>query len=271
MTWTTQPRSNVSAEFGALSYVRMGSGAPLVLIHGVGLLAESWAGVIPGLAYQFTVYAIDMPGHGASPLAGEETLDDYAARIVSFITRLEGSICIAGHSMGAALAVHIAGLMPEKICAVAALNAIYRRSDAAKDAVQKRATALRGATDPTPTLIRWFGATPEGKIKAAALACDEWLRSGDADGYANAYKVFASHDGPTDTSLAALKMPALFMTGAHDLNSTPAMSQAMAKMAPLGQTHVSDTAAHMMPMTHCGDVGRVLSEFFENAGGKHVI
>ncbi len=264
MTWTIQPRSNASVESGALSYVRMGVGPPLVLIHGVGLRAESWAGVMPLLVGHFTVYAVDMPGHGGSPLAGAKHLDDYAARIEAFVEDLEGPVCIAGHSMGAALAIHVAVSMPDKIRAVAALNAIYHRSDSAKKEVQARAAALISVTDPTPTLIRWFGAEPKGEMKEAALACGEWLRNGDADGYASAYRVFASHDGPQ--SLTALKIPALFMTGVYDLNSTPAMSHAMAAIAPFGRAYASDTAAHMMPMTHCKEVGRALSDFYQSAG-----
>ncbi|MFD2856780.1 alpha/beta fold hydrolase [Seohaeicola zhoushanensis] len=45
-------------------------------------------------------------------------------------------------------------------------------------------------------------------------------------------------------------MPALFMTGEAEPNSTPAMSRAMAELAPQGQALVVPGAAHMLPMTH---------------------
>ncbi len=269
MTWKTQPRFDcleLSETPGALSYLCSGSGPSLVLIHGVGLRAESWAALVPALVGQFTVYAVDMPGHGGSPLMGAVGLDDYTARFSAFINSLEGPIYIAGHSMGAALALHLASLMPRKIRGIAALNAIYRRNDAAKGAVQARAAALRGATDPAPTLVRWFGSNPQGKMKDAALACGEWLRGVDPDGYASAYRFFASHDGPPDHALRQLNVPVLFMTGVRDLNSTPVMSQAMAELTPHGTACVSDDAAHMMPMTHSDEVCQALMEFFENRG-----
>ena len=56
------------------------------------------------------------------------------------------------------------------------------------------------------------------------------------------------------------------MTGAHDLNSTPAMSLAMAALAPFGKSRISDDAAHMMPMTHVDEVTLALVTFFGDAG-----
>ena len=59
----------------------------------------------------------------------------------------------------------------------------------------------------------------------------------------------------------SLKCPAFFMTGSLEPNSTPAMSQAMAALAPRGRVHVIETAAHMMPMTHHEEVTRALMAF----------
>jgi len=47
-----------------IAYHKIGSGPPLVLIHGVGLRAESWGAQIAYFKSRFTVYALDLPGHG---------------------------------------------------------------------------------------------------------------------------------------------------------------------------------------------------------------
>jgi pimeloyl-ACP methyl ester carboxylesterase len=141
---------------------------------------------------------------------------------------------------------------------VAALNAIYRRPEAASLAVQARAAALDGisAPDPAATLARWFdSASPERD------ACEDWLRAADPAGYRDAYRVFAAADGPADATLAALPCPALFLTGAREPNSTPAMSRSMAALVPQGRAEIIEDAAHMMPMTHAAQVTAHLAHF----------
>ena len=249
MTWTIRPRSEGP---GGLYYWTEGAGPPIVLIHGVGLRAEAWGGSAPLLAKDFTVYAVDMPGHGASPLDGARTLSDYTRRFATFIDGLDAAPVVAGHSMGAFIALDLASHAASSLRAVVALNAVFERSDAAASAVQARANALRDGTgtDASAPLARWFGATPNTTWQEAAQACRAWLTSVDPKGYAQAYHVFAHHDGPERAALAQMGMPTLFLTGDQDPNSTPSMSHEMARLAPKGRVHILKDAAHMAPVTH---------------------
>src|SRR4051812_529805 len=52
-----------------LVHERRGSGEPLVLLHGIGSRWQVFAPVIDDLAAEFEVWAVDMPGFGASPPA----------------------------------------------------------------------------------------------------------------------------------------------------------------------------------------------------------
>lgn len=257
MIWTTRPRSEGPA---ALHFWSEGQGPALVLIHGVGLRAEAWGAMMPLLSPHFTVYAVDMPGHGASPLRGAATLPDYTDRFADFIRGLDGPVAVAGHSMGAMIALAMTHAHPDAVQSVGALNAVFERTPEATQAVRARAAALKnhGLSDPTLTLQRWFGASPTGPRQDAAAACRDWLNSADPEGYAQAYTVFAHHDGPSRPALAQMQTPALFLTGSDDPNSTPAMAQAMAKLAPFGRTHITQGAAHMAPMTHPQDIANAL-------------
>ncbi len=253
MIWTTRPRSDQ----GGFACIKEGEGPRVLLLHGVGLQADAWAAQLPDLASHFQVIAPDMPGHGQSAyLAGRADLSAYSYTVAQL---LEGPTVVAGHSMGAMIALDIAARHPELVAGVAALNAIYRRSDAAKQAVLNRAESLGSETgpNPEPTLERWFGTEPS----EARSACEAWLRGADLHGYRTAYDVFAREDGPSDRALMSLKCPAFFMTGSLEPNSTPAMSQAMAALTPKGQVHVIEDAAHMMPMTHHEEVTRALMAF----------
>lgn len=253
MTWTIRPRS----ESGGLAFVEAGEGPRLLLVHGVGLRAEAWNAQITGLAADHEVVAPDLPGHGNSArLSGTADLGAFSESLALFLDR---PAVVIGHSMGAMIALDLAIRFPDRLAGVGALNAIYRRSETARQAVRRRAGDLDGASapDPEPTLQRWFGSEPSPQREA----CDAWLRSVDPIGYRTAYRIFASEDGPADAALAELACPALFLTGGREPNSTPAMSRAMAALAPRGTVSVIGGAAHMMPMTHGDAVTRILKDF----------
>lgn len=254
MTWTTRPRS----EFGGMAAIRAGGGTPVLLLHGVGLRAEAWNAQIDALAGSYAVIAPDLPGHGESA-----ALDDpstLAAFTDCVAAALSEPLVVAGHSMGALIALDLAIRYPRRVRGLAALNAVYRRSPKAADAVRRRAIGLDGsrAADPTATLVRWFGNAPSPE----AEACRTWLTSVSPRGYKAAYTVFAAEDGPSDTGLRGLACPALFLTGADEPNSTPEMSKAMAALAPEGRAAIIEGAAHMMPMTHPAEVNAALLGFF---------
>ncbi len=257
MIWTTRPRS----EFGALRAIDAGEGPTVLLIHGVGLRAEAWNAQMDALAGRFRVVAVDVPGHGQSPLSGEiRNLLDYTDAIAD---GLNEPAFVIGHSMGAMIALDMAVHYPHLVHGVAALNAIFQRDLAASAAVRGRARSLDGKSvaDPSATLTRWFGDTPSSERKA----CEVWLRGVDPAAYRMAYRVFAHENGPNPSALEKLGCPALFLTGRDEPNSTPEMSRAMADIAPQGHAQIIDNAAHMMPMTHAGQVNAALLAFLNEA------
>ena len=256
MTWTIRPRS----EIGPLFAITAGQGPRVLLLHGVGLRAEAWNKQIDALvAGGFGVTAPDMPGHGATPARPDlSTLEGYADQVAAC---LDAPVVVIGHSMGAMIALDLGSRYPERVQGVVALNAVFRRSAAAKAAVMAHVAALDGQSlpDPTGPITRWFGDTPS----AERSACDRWLRAVDPAGYKAAYSVFATEDGPPVEALEKLRIPALFVTGSLEVNSTPQMSRDMAALAPQGRATVIAGAAHMMPMTHSDAVNKILTEFMQ--------
>lgn len=246
-----------------------GAGSPVVLAHGVGLKAESWGRQIPELAVAHAVYAVDLPGHGGSAIPGQGTPDlcGYAESLRRFVRDTVGEPpVLVGHSFGAMVALRLACETPDVCRGVAALNMVYRRDPEAKAAVLARAAEVR--QDPGQDIVsgpirRWFGTDPAGSAGPAAELCRQWLTETDRAGYARAYSVFAEGDAPEDDALAALPVPALFLTGEGDANSTAEMSRAMAEIAPHGGAVVVKHAGHMAMMTHPAEVTRELLAFCE--------
>lgn len=95
-----------------LHYTRTGSGEPLVLLHGLGARNEHWDPVIPALASQRELIAVELPGFGRSnPLPrgttpGPEQLTDAVAEFVD-AQRLDRPH-VAGNSLGGWIALNLA-------------------------------------------------------------------------------------------------------------------------------------------------------------------
>lgn len=253
MTWTTRQR----CKFAGLAAIEAGIGPDVLLLHGVGLRSEAWNMQIDALATHYHVIAPDMPGHGQSPcIFNPMTLTHYTDAVVAGV---DGPALIAGHSMGAMIALDMAIRYSHKVRGVVAVNAIFERSRKASNAVKARAARLDGvsAADPAAPLDRWFG----NELSPERTACHDWLTNMDPAGYKMAYTAFAQSDGPNREDLANLPCPALFITGSNEPNSTPQMSLSMATLAPRGRAMVIEGAAHMMPMTHASAVNAALGEF----------
>jgi pimeloyl-ACP methyl ester carboxylesterase len=100
-------------------------GMPVVLLHGVGSNASSFAPLIEALDPSLAVYAWDAPGYGASqPLAMQSPHpSDYAVALASLLDALElGRVVLAGHSLGALFAGSFAATHPARVAALALLS-----------------------------------------------------------------------------------------------------------------------------------------------------
>ena len=93
-----------------LHYYEAGEGKPLVFLHAQGTDSTSFGSVIPKLAKQYHVYAVDCFGHGKS-LHNPKlyTLRACAEAVSDFIREVVKEKCtILGHSSGGLIAAQIA-------------------------------------------------------------------------------------------------------------------------------------------------------------------
>jgi pimeloyl-ACP methyl ester carboxylesterase len=101
-----------------IRFWRAGSGPALVLVHGLLGYSFSWRGVIPILAGENEVFALDMPGAGFSECrAGLDfRLAGAARRLLAFLDAAGvGSCDLVGSSYGGSTAAILAALVPSRI------------------------------------------------------------------------------------------------------------------------------------------------------------
>lgn len=262
----TAPAIVRGREIGLSGYLRVGSGEPLLLIHGVGMNAGIWAPQIERLKRRFDVIALDLLGHGASPLPQEDAeLTDFADQAISLLDHLRlASVLLVGHSMGALVAQEVALRAPERVRRLVSLNAVFRRPPELLKAVQERSAQLGPPGDSgavAATLARWFGDPLAPELQPVSAKARATLESVDPDGYRRTYRLFARADSAQADRLTGLAVPALFMTGSEDRNSTPAMSAAMAALVPEGQCVVLRGERHMMALASPDLVTARLEDF----------
>lgn len=93
-----------------LHVVKRGQGKPLLLIHGIGSSWRTWNPIMDALAAQREVIAIDLPGHGETPvLEGENSIYTLTDAVIRWLeeNRLTGIDCV-GSSMGARVVLELA-------------------------------------------------------------------------------------------------------------------------------------------------------------------
>ncbi|MEU2164825.1 alpha/beta fold hydrolase [Streptomyces sp. NPDC019208] len=95
----------------SVSYERQGTGEPLLLLHGIGHHWQAWEPVLPLLAPERDVIAVDLPGFGSSP-----ALPHGMSYHLSTVVPALGALCealgierphVAGNSLGGLLALEL--------------------------------------------------------------------------------------------------------------------------------------------------------------------
>ncbi|WP_327123564.1 alpha/beta fold hydrolase [Streptomyces sp. NBC_01727] len=95
----------------SVAYERTGSGEPLLLLHGIGHHHQAWDPVLPALAPERDVIAVDLPGFGVSP-----GLPDGVPYDLGSVVPVLGAFCealgverphVAGNSLGGLLALEL--------------------------------------------------------------------------------------------------------------------------------------------------------------------
>ena len=189
-----------------LHTVRMGEGAPVVLLHGLFGAASNWGQVQRRLAAAgHLVLAMDARNHGGS---GHSPVMDYPAMAADVLDTLDaagvGTAAVLGHSMGGKTAMQVALLAPERVARLVVADIApvpypphFQALAAAMLAVELRpgltraeASAALAAAEPDPVVrgfvlqnLRFGTATPAwriglGEIAAGLPAIEGWAAAG---------------------------------------------------------------------------------------------
>jgi pimeloyl-ACP methyl ester carboxylesterase len=217
------------------AYAVEGAGPPVLLIHGVGARLDAWDGVVTALGGRFTTIRLDLRGHGeSSKPPGPYSAALFAEDARALLDHLGIGRChVAGHSLGATVALRLALDAPDRVERLALLSAAAGRTEEERQRVMERlAIVERGIPGEhfRRSLPRWF--SDEFRRANAALLERYAARNMENDprAYAAAYRVLATTDLADEA--ARIRVPTLVVTGEGDIGSNPRMARLLHARIP---------------------------------------
>jgi len=118
------PIQYVEVNGNKLRFIKSGSGPVLVLLHTLRTQLDLFEKVVPDLSKHFTVYALDLPGHGYSdiPTASYDAAF-FVQAVEGFLDALDlRDVTLAGVSIGGSISLILAARHNGRIARVVAIN-----------------------------------------------------------------------------------------------------------------------------------------------------
>lgn len=243
-----------------IHYYEGGSGAPVVLVHGLGSRAEDWANLMPQLKQAgFHVYAIDLLGYGRSsrPANATYSIPEEAGYVEDFLTQHGlDKVNLVGWSMGGWVSMRVALDQPERVgrlvlCDAAGLRfaptfTMFDFEPTTIPAVRRLYRLLM----PQPTDVPDFLARDMiRKFKTLNWVVDRSARS-----------MFRGDD-LLDGKLGTLQMPTLIIWGKQDHLIPLATGVSMHAQIPQSVLEIYDGCGHLAPGQCANRIGPRLVDF----------
>jgi pimeloyl-ACP methyl ester carboxylesterase len=247
------------------------AGKPVVLlVHGAGMDHTVWQLPARWLAWHgHSVLAVDLPGHGRS----EGPVLTSVADLVQWLGHAMDAAGIAqaaivGHSMGGAVALQAAAMLPERVTRIALLGTALAMPvnsallEAARDMPERayammtawsHGTAARMGGHPVPGLWMTGGSLAllarnvAGVLHTDLAACAAWTSGAEA--------------------AAGVRCPALVITAANDIMTPPRNGAELARRIPGSASVTIADCGHMLLAEQPDATLDALARFF--AAAKH--
>lgn len=114
-----------------LAFHEVGSGRPVVILHGLFGSKRNWASVARHVAADHRVLALDLRNHGESPWADAHDYPALAGDVAAFIeTHIGQPTAVIGHSMGGKTAMMLALSRPDLVDRLVVVDIAPARSTA---------------------------------------------------------------------------------------------------------------------------------------------
>ena len=235
-----------------IRYIEQGAGAPVLLVHGfTANIERSWieTGVLPDLARDYRVIALDLRGHGGSDKPRDpRAYDELGLDVIRLLDHLEISRAhVVGYSLGGIIVAKLLTTHPERFLTAVLGAAAYRRGRSERSDREADAAAREIEAGVYRALVVSTAPTDEPPPDEAAIRqrSRDIARMNDLLAHAALMRARRALL-VTDGEIAAVRVPSLAVVGAAD----PALPRIKAMQAvwPALELEIVAGAAH--PTVH---------------------
>jgi pimeloyl-ACP methyl ester carboxylesterase len=263
-----------------VSTLTMGTGADVVLIHGLGGAKSSFFDTAAALSTRYRVHALDLPGFGSSskPATAPYTARWFAETVRETMDALDISRAhVAGNSMGGRVAIELGLRHPDRVAGLAllcpAVAFVKRTYHPIVRALRPELGLLphQFSRDKVAEHFWSLFADPESIDPAVAdVVIDEFQRIYASAGGRIAFLSSARNiylDAPYGRNgfygrLSQLEAPALFVWGSHDRVIPPAFARHVARWLPTAEQIVLEGCGHVPQVERAEQTIGLLDRFF---------
>jgi pimeloyl-ACP methyl ester carboxylesterase len=264
-----------------------GSGAPLLLLHGVSSMGAAWAPLFTELR-GFRMLAVDLPGHGLSdPVSYRRgRVREHTHRLIDDVIDTLGldDVPVVGHSLGGMFALWHAAAGSERISEVmavgvpaVALPGTRVRMPLSPLTVRGLGVAVLRSPSPRPIYRRMLAQglgsaevemAPEALIEALRLSTRRPENARSVASLMHAIDRFRrprSESVLTAEELAAIRVPTSFILGSNDPYLSPADARPSIARIPNATVHEMP-AGHGPWLVDPGRVARLIAARHQTSG-----
>ncbi|WP_347350175.1 alpha/beta hydrolase [Intrasporangium sp.] len=245
-----------------VAYTEVGTGEPVVMIHGLAEDRHTWSNQQAALGERHT-FAYDLRGHGDTTIgAAAATLAQLGGDLVGFLEQVSGPAVVVGFSLGGTVALWAAARRPDlvrqavvlgtsSVVGRAAVGFYHTRMDLAADTGSPEfAAALRDDTAAGLAVAH----EQLDHVVAARLAA-----VGDGAGYRNAAAAMAAlRDDPLTPSLAGVGVHVDVVGATQDTFCPLKAAQIILDALPDAHYHEIPDAGHLVNIDNPQGVTEVL-------------
>ena len=249
---------------GSIAHRTVGTGPPVLFLHGLGGSATAWEPQLEDLGDSFRCIAWDMPGYGDSAPIVPLTFPAIADAAVALLDELEVARAdVVGLSFGGQQALHLALRSPERVgrLVLADTSARFGADGTDVDAWQRlRLDPLDAGITPAEMAVGVVDAITApgfaGRERERTLAAFARIPSA---GLRAAVHCLPTHD--VAARLGGIATPTLVIVGELDEETPVAYAETLAEGIPDAELRVIDGAGHLTPAEAPEEFNLLVREF----------
>ena len=266
------PEIGLTIEAGSLvtNYHDVGSGRPVVFLHGSGPGVSAWANWrlnLPVIGERVRAIAPDVVGFGFTerPAEPDYHMDMWVAHLLGFLQALQlDRVDLVGNSFGGSLALQFAIRHPQRVRRLVLMGAVSLPFE-----ITNGLDATWGYEPSVENMRRLLDLFAYDRALVSDELAELRYKAASREGVQEAFAAmfppprqrWVDHLASGEEDIRALNKEMLIIHGREDLVIPVGVSQALFAMTDRSQLHLFGRCGHWTQIEHAGRFNRLVADF----------